>query len=345
MSIALTATANVVSPYEIRGRQLAVEKSYFSERWESWASDWNGIPLGDVHASYTDPGHGHYVLEVIEGLIEISVSDGRCRCTTRAETSKDCGLLMDKAKEIQPPVERSEGIVVPINYWSYTPNGAKQRRRDVEALVWDEILGNYTQSVREDLEQIIHEDYRPGAGGQLLLWSGPPGTGKTSAILALAYAWRDWCSMHYVSDPEKFFGTQADYMFDVLLGEENTDQWKLLILEDAGEFLQPDAKIETNGPTLSRFLNTVDGLIGRGLKILILVTTNEEVKTLHEAVSRPGRCSADVRFANLNSFEVEEWLEDHGVTDAEGGPQNLADLYALVTQSRLKREKAKMGFA
>ncbi len=47
----------------------------------------------------------------------------------------------------------------------------------------------------------------------------------------------------------------------------------------------------------------------------------------------------------VSPYEVEEWLEDHGVTDAEGGPQNLADLYALVTQSRLKREKAKMGFA
>ena len=48
--------------------------------------------------------------------------------------------------------------------------------------------------------------------------------------------------------------------------------WRLLVLEDTGELLTPDAKTVI-GQGLSRFLNVVDGLIGQGLRVLVLVTT------------------------------------------------------------------------
>ena len=56
-------------------------------------------------------------------------------------------------------------------------------------------------------------NYRPESG-QLLLWHGEPGTGKTYALRALAWEWRAWCRFHYVTDPERFFN-EANYMLDV----------------------------------------------------------------------------------------------------------------------------------
>ena len=50
---------------------------------------------------------------------------------------------------------------------------------------------------------------------------------------------------------------------------------------------------------LSRFLNVVDGLIGQGSRILVLVTTNEELGALHPAIARPGRCAANVLFRRI----------------------------------------------
>jgi hypothetical protein len=109
---------------------------------------------------------------------------------------------------------------------------------------------------------------------------------------------------------------------------EGSKAWRLLILEDTGELLTPDAK-SIIGQGLSRFLNVVDGLIGQGLRILVLVTTNEPIKALHPAVARPGRCAANIEFKPLTAEESNGWLERHGVTDRVERATLLGDLYAL----------------
>ena len=83
-------------------------------------------------------------------------------------------------------------------------------------------------------------------------------------------------------------------------GERERPSWRLLVLEDTGELLSADVRAAA-GPGLSRFLNVVDGLIGHGLRVLVLVTTNEEIGRLHPAVARPGRSAANVVFGRLAS--------------------------------------------
>jgi hypothetical protein len=64
-----------------------------------------------------------------------------------------------------------------------------------------------------------------------------------------------------------------------------------------------DAKART-GQALSRFLNVVDGLIGQGLRLLVLVTSNEDLGKLHPAVNRPGRCIQKILFQPFTSVEA-----------------------------------------
>ena len=173
------------------------------------------------------------------------------------------------------------------------------------------------------------KEFEAGLGGRLLLWHGPPGTGKTFALRALGWEWRSWCDLHYVTDPETFFGSSSAYMLDVLLDEddddESEDRWRLFVLEDTGELLSADAK-ERSGQGLSRLLNVVDGLIGQGLRVLVLVTTNEPLKNLHPAVSRPGRCAVQIEFSAFTADEAAEWFAARGI-EGSSRTGSLASLY------------------
>jgi hypothetical protein len=109
--------------------------------------------------------------------------------------------------------------------------------------------------------------------------------------------------------------------------ERRANSWRVLILEDTGELLTADARVVI-GQGLSRFLNVVDGLIGQGLRVLVLVTTNEEIRRLHPAVARPGRSAANVEFLPLSAQESSAWLERHGVDERVQTASTLASLYA-----------------
>lgn len=95
---------------------------------------------------------------------------------------------------------------------------------------------------------------------------------------------------------------------------------------------------------MSRLLNVVDGLIGQGLRILVLLTTNEDVGRLHSALSRPGRCVFRHEFGRLGVEEARAWLARRGVGVPVEKPQTLAELFALVEGRAADVDERVIGF-
>ena len=239
-------------------------------------------------------------------------NDGLVRARVGARSDAECHRILSELKESMP-ASQPEADVIPFSFWAMSPHGPQCYRRKLDVPSWEDITDNYTAEAAAHLDRLMGPKFRPSHGGQLLLWHGQPGTGKTFAIRAMASEWRKWCDFLYICDPDAFFA-EAAYMMQVCLAEEDhvhdpddeeeqEGRWRVLILEDTGELLTADAKSRV-GQGLSRLLNLVDGLIGQGLRLLVLVTTNEEIKTLHPAVARPGRCASEIAFGPLNTIEA-----------------------------------------
>jgi hypothetical protein len=275
-----------------------------------------------------------------DGHNRITVGDGwtlhvmrwkqsrRARVTITATSAELAEKLMSEtiADAVEEPP--AEAGTVPIGFWHHGQHGPRRAEREIDAEPWADIRRNYASPVAATLERLMGLD-RTSISGRILLLHGEPGTGKTTALRALAQQWRAWCQVDCVLDPERLFADPA-YLMSVALGsgDDEEPKWRLLMLEDCDELIRGEAKASA-GQALSRLLNLTDGMLGQGRNALIGITTNEDLGSLHPAVIRPGRCLASIEVGRLSYSEAVSWLGSPTGISPDGA--TLAELYALKT--------------
>ena len=303
------------------------------------------VVLGDVELAERHAGGCAVLLRLgSDMLVQLAAGRGHGAIAAAGNDREAVDAVVDDLVATLREAEPADDEV-PVTFLADAPGGMLEPRRRIHAPAWDEIRGNYCASARHALDGLMGAR-APGAGG-LLLWHGEPGTGKSYALRALAREWRGWCDTHVITDADAFLGGRTSYLLDALVranrGARGEHRWRLLVLEDAGELLAADARAVA-GQALSRLLNLSDGLLGEGLRVVVLVTTNEPLRRLHPAVVRPGRTWAEVEFGALGVEEANAWLAARGSGARVERGCSLAEAYARAAGAGFARP-AGVGFA
>ena len=209
---------------------------------------------------------------------------------------------------------------------------------------------------------------KPDDLGKILIFHGPPGSGKTHAVRALAREWANEAdsTAELVIDPELMLNSPA-YIRSILLngdkaaearrtinrrkGLKTTEKrtpgekpLRLIIIEDSAELFSSDCR---STPGFSRLLNVTDGIIGQGLRCVFLLTANEELGKIDPAIKRPGRCIQCLNFPALPKDQANEWLTANGCKARAKDDMMLADLYGMKSakvRKELLTPQTKFGF-
>ena len=265
----------------------------------------------------------HVFLEESLTRLEVTVT------ATSSELARNIGAAV--LGRIDVPVTSPNRVSFRV--W-HRGQGAQWTTKSVHVPSWTDVERNYAPSSRRELDQLMRLEARDedSSSGRLIVWHGAPGTGKTTAIRALAHAWSLWCAPELFMDPEIAF-EDPSYLSEVIAHSDGAyeedngaPRWRLLIAEDADRYVRADTQSRDNAG-LDRLLNVADGILGQGTRLLILLTTNSELETLHPALVRPGRCLAVTDFRRFSAAEGSEWLA--GADAVPLGGETLAELYAL----------------
>jgi len=269
--------------------------------------------------------------------------------------------------------QEEEGIWADFSYLGAT--GISRQTQFLRCPGWTEIRVNYPAPTRSAIDQLLALK-APWKRGRLIIWHGPPGTGKTYAIRAMLQAWKDRFNFVVITDPENFAASPA-YYYQVSsrslqrpgfsgsaadLGDDDDDEPEkekdaemglrkrhLFLLEDSADLIMEENRT-SHYDKLGKLLNMTDGLFGQGREDLFMVTFNEDVARIDPAFLRPGRCIAKVEFPKFGPEDALEWLSQRGVADAKVAKEaSLAELYARIladgrSPSDIQARNPRIGF-
>ncbi len=202
-----------------------------------------------------------------------------------------------------------------------------QSIRCFDDVTWSSVSQNYASATREQLDQLMGIDSSSiaSSAGRLVLFHGPPGTGKTWAIRSLLTTWKSWTEGVVVLDAEELLANGAYLMQMVRQGAKSTT--RVIILEDIDELVLAN---EDRGAGLSRLLNVADGIVGAAHDVLVLLTTNAPPDRLDRALLRPGRCLASVEFTPFSAEEARL----RGADSTGTGQLTLAEVFEKIGDTR-----------
>ncbi|KAI2609524.1 BCS1 N terminal-domain-containing protein [Hypoxylon fragiforme] len=286
-------------------------------------------PNGPTKASFfLQPGYGRHIVKYKHAYIAVNREKQSTAKTNTGEPHETVELttlyshrhifedVFTEARALALQANEGKTVVYSVRNFDWVPLGEPRRKRPLGSVILD-------QGVKEDIvndardflarRQWYVDRGIPYRRGYLLY--GPPGSGKSSFIQALAGELDFSVAMVNLSE----IGVTDDKLAFLLT---KLPERTILLLEDADSAFVNRRKRDGDGynggtVTFSGLLNALDGL-SAGEERIAFLTTNH-VELLDPALIRPGRVDMTVRIGEATRYQAAQmWDRFYGDIDADG---------------------------
>lgn len=287
-------------------------------------------PSGGVHTRFSlIPGPGRHLLRYKNAFIAIhrerelknmDFTTGTpwetVRLTTLYSQRHVFEDLFAEAHKLAVKAQEGKTIIYTSRGIQWEAFGEPRRKRPLSSVVLDEGVG---EAILEDVKDFIGSSqwytdrgipYRRG-----YLLHGPPGSGKTSFIQALAGELGSNIAIINLSER----GLTDDRLIHLLAHIPSST---IVLLEDVDAAFVNRTQVQSDGysganVTYSGLLNALDGVASAEERILFLTTNHPE--KLDMALIRPGRVDMSVRIGEPSEHQVRELFRRfYTAQDSEG---------------------------
>lgn len=286
-------------------------------------------PNGASHASFhLQPGYGKHIIHYKNAYIAVSRERGSTANHTTGEPFETIMLttlyahrdifrdIFQECHEIEMQATQGKTIMYKVDRFEWRQSGEPRRKRPIESVILDKgIKETIVADVREWLasQQWYIDRGIPYRRGYLLY--GPPGSGKSSFIQALAGE----IDFNLANINLSETGMTDDKLASLLSA---LPPRTILLLEDADAAFVNRRQRDADGysgatVTFSGLLNALDG-VSAGEERMVFLTTNH-IDRLDQALIRPGRVDMTVRIGEATRYQAAEmWDRFYGDIDVDG---------------------------
>lgn len=287
------------------------------------------LPGGGTQTSFLlQPGYGRHVIKYGNAYISVQRERQQSANMATGEPFETVTLttlyafrgvfedIFKEAYELAKQAQEGKTIMYSAMGMGWQQFGDPRRKRPLNSVVLDK---GVKETVVADVKDFLGSQkwyvdrgipYRRG-----YLLYGPPGSGKSSFIQALAGELDFGVAIINLSER----GMTDDKLIHLLT---KLPQRTILLLEDADAAFVNRRQIDADGygggtVTFSGLLNALDG-VAAGEERIAFLTTNH-IERLDEALIRPGRVDMTVRIGEATRYQAAEmWERFYGDVDQDG---------------------------